>query len=116
MNVLCCVPFRPLCRLTKYTVVGTALGPTLTVGMLAVGPGNSQVFFFPQATSIDSPRSVPRTAVVMHLDPLWELWGQLRLWPGPTSLCRCPKSPHLLKPDSSQLQEHLLSVHMFHRC
>lgn len=38
MNVLCFVPFRPLCGLTKHT----ALGPTLTVGMLATGPGDSQ--------------------------------------------------------------------------
>ena len=45
MNVLCCGPFHPLCRLTKYTVVGTALSPALTVGMPAVGPGDCQVLF-----------------------------------------------------------------------
>ena len=39
------VPFCLLCGLTKYTAVGTALSPTLTVGMLAIGPGGSQVFF-----------------------------------------------------------------------
>ena len=47
MNVLFCLPFCPLCRLTKYTVVDIALGPTLTVGMLAVGPGDSQALFSP---------------------------------------------------------------------
>ena len=44
MNALCCAPFCPLCGLTKYTVVGTALSLPLTVGMLATGPGDSQVF------------------------------------------------------------------------
>ena len=47
MNVLCCVPFHPLCRLTKYTVVGTALDPAVTVGMPTIGPGNSQALFSP---------------------------------------------------------------------
>ena len=43
--MLCCVPFRPLCGLTKYAVVGTALGLTLTVCMPAVGPGDSHALF-----------------------------------------------------------------------
>ena len=47
MNVLCCVPFHLLCVLTKYTIVGTALSPALTVGMLAIGPGDSQALFSP---------------------------------------------------------------------
>lgn len=38
MNVLCCVPFHPLCGLTKYTLVGTSLGPAVTVDMLGIGP------------------------------------------------------------------------------
>ena len=45
MSVLFFVTFHPLCGLTKYTVVGTALGPTSVVGMLAVGPGASQTLF-----------------------------------------------------------------------
>ena len=45
--MLSCVPFHPLCRLTKCTVVGTALSPTSTVGILAVGPGVSQALFSP---------------------------------------------------------------------
>ena len=45
MNVLSCVPFWMFCVLTKCTVVGAALGPTLTVSMPAVGPGVSQVLF-----------------------------------------------------------------------
>ena len=44
MGVLCCVTIHPLCKLSDYTVVGTALGPTLTMSMLAVGPGVSQTF------------------------------------------------------------------------
>ena len=47
VNVLCCVPFRLLCRLTKYTVAGTALRPTLTAGMPAIGLVDSQELFSP---------------------------------------------------------------------
>ena len=70
MNVLCCVPFSLLCGLSKYTVVGTALRPTFTLGMLAIDPSDSHALFSP-ATGTDPLRSGPRTAVVMHLDPLW---------------------------------------------
>lgn len=35
VNVLCCVPLCLLCRLTKYTLVDTTFGPTLTLGMFA---------------------------------------------------------------------------------
>ena len=45
MNVLCCVPFHPLCGLTKYTVAGTVLGPASIVVMLAISPGVTQVLF-----------------------------------------------------------------------
>ena len=47
LGVLCCVTFHPLCELSDYTVVGTALGHTLTVGMPAVGPAVSQLLFSP---------------------------------------------------------------------
>ena len=47
MSVLCCVTFHPLCWLTNYTIVGTALSPTLTVGMPAIGPSVSQELFSP---------------------------------------------------------------------
>lgn len=47
MNVLCCVPFHPLCGLTKSTVVGTVLDATLTWSMLETGPAASQVLFSP---------------------------------------------------------------------
>ena len=81
VNVLCSVPFRPLCGLTKYTVVGTALGPTLTMGMPAVGSGDSQALFSPghwhsstEVRSQDYSSRAPGPAV--------ELWKQLRLaWP-----------------------------------
>ena len=45
--MLCCVTFHPLCKLSDYTVVGTALGTTLTVGMSAIGLGVSQALFSP---------------------------------------------------------------------
>ena len=38
VNVLCCVPFHPLCGLTNYTLVGTSLGLAITVDMLEIGP------------------------------------------------------------------------------
>ena len=47
MGVICCVTFHPLCELSDYTVVGSALGHTLTVGMPAVGPGVFQMLFSP---------------------------------------------------------------------
>ena len=47
MGVLCCVTFHLLCELSDYTVFGTALGPTLTIGMLAIGPGVSLKLFSP---------------------------------------------------------------------
>ena len=50
------------------------------------------------------------------LDPLWALWGQLRLWSGPTPVCTCPQIPHLLKLDQGQLWDHSLSIQIFHRC
>ena len=55
MGLLCCFTFHPLCKLSDYTVVGTALGPTLTVGILAVDPGVSQILFSPghQCRSIE---------------------------------------------------------------
>ena len=71
--------------------------------------------FFHSGTSADPLRSGPRTAVVMHLYPLWELWRQLRLWSGPIPTCMCPQSPQLLNPDTSQLKEHSLSFRGFHR-
>ena len=39
--------FHPLCRLTNYTVVGTALSPTLNVGTLVIGLGIFQALFSP---------------------------------------------------------------------
>ena len=45
MSVLCCLTCHLLCGLTKYTVVGTALSPVSTLGMLAVSPGVPQALF-----------------------------------------------------------------------
>ena len=43
VTMLCCVPFYLVCRLTKYSVVGTVLGSALTVAMLAVSPSDSGI-------------------------------------------------------------------------
>ena len=45
VSVLCCVTFHLLCGLTKYTIVGTALDPTSTVRMSAIGPSVPQALF-----------------------------------------------------------------------
>lgn len=37
----------PMCGLTGYTVVGTALSPVVTLGRPVVGPGVSQALFSP---------------------------------------------------------------------
>ena len=47
MGVLCCVIFNLLYKLSDYSVVGTAFGPSLTVGLLAIGPDVSQMLFLP---------------------------------------------------------------------
>ena len=39
--------FHSLCKFTTYTVVDTGLGPTLIVGMMAIGPGDSEALFSP---------------------------------------------------------------------
>lgn len=77
---------HPLSILTDYTVSGTAHSLTLTVGVLAVGSGFSQASCFHQVTSLDSLRSGPKIAVIMHLDPL--CYGDSSAWP----------IPHVLEP------------------
>ena len=47
MSVLCCITFHLLCKITSYSVVDTAFGASLIMGMLAVVPGVSQVLFSP---------------------------------------------------------------------
>lgn len=56
--------------LTNYTVAGTALSPTLTVSMLAVGPDVSQALFSPghlcrftEVRSLDCSNRAPGPAV-----------------------------------------------------
>jgi len=58
-----------LYELSESTAVGTALGPTLTVDMLVVGPSVCQMLFSPghQHRSIEV-RS--QDAVIMDMDPL----------------------------------------------
>ena len=99
VNVLCYVPFHPLCGLTKYTVVGTALGPALSVGMQAIGLVDSPALFSPshccRCTELMS-QDCSSCAVFVHL---WKLWRQFELCSCPTPTCTCPQSPQLLKPD-----------------
>lgn len=67
VNVLCCVIFYPSCEHSEYIVVGTALSPTLTAGMLAIDPMSLRHFFH-QTTSIDPLKSDPRIPVFMDWD------------------------------------------------
>lgn len=94
VNVLCCVPLCLLCRFTKYTLVDTTIGPTLTLGIFA----NSLVslWHFSPGHWCKSLLSGHRTAVVLHLDTLWDLWRQLRPWPGPTQ-CVCAHKAYSFK-------------------
>ena len=67
----------------------------------------------PQPTSA-SPGGPP-LPLGWSLDLLWALWGQLRLWSGPTLMCACPQSPQLPELDWLPLWEHS-SIQVFHRC
>lgn len=55
----------PLCRLTKYTAVGT-------MGMLAVVPGVPWVLSS-KSHQCRSTEVRYQTTVLVHLEPLWEL-------------------------------------------
>ena len=89
MGVLCCVTFNPLCVLSGHTVVDTALGPTLTVGMLVIGPGVSQTLFS-QGQQHRSTEFRSQECNNYGSGPAVDAMGQLRLWPGPTPMCMCP--------------------------
>lgn len=101
------VPFCSSCGLTENTAVGSALSPTSPVRMLATGHAHFPGVVF---TTLR-----PQDCGGVHLDPLWELWRQFRLRPGPSLVCTCPQSLQLLKPNPSQLQGHLLPFQMFPR-
>ena len=77
---------------TQSFTTGTGLGPSVTVGVLSVGPVTLRCRFH-RATSSYALTSGLRTAVVMHLDPLWELWMRLRLWPVPLRMSLHTKPP-----------------------
>ena len=102
MNVFCCVPFCPQCELTKYTVVGIALGPALTVGMLAISPGDSQALFSAShwCRSIEV-RSQDCSSYA--LGPTVEAMEAARTVVRPNPCLDDPQSLQLLKPDPSQL-------------
>lgn len=53
----------------KYTIVGTALSPVLTVDMQAVGLDDSQVLFSPSIDT-DELKLGSSTAVAVYLDSL----------------------------------------------
>ena len=103
----CCL----LCGLTKYMLLAQPSAPP-----------QSQVCWqltlvslrhcLHQATSTDVLKSGPRTTVVVHLDPLWELWRQLTLtWPSPPT-CTHPLSPEVLRSDCPSCQ----STHRLFGC
>ncbi|XP_007469854.1 PREDICTED: disintegrin and metalloproteinase domain-containing protein 5-like, partial [Lipotes vexillifer] len=100
--------------LTSYTVVGTALGPTLTVGVPAVGPGVSRTLFSPGHQS-RSTEVRPQDCSNHGSGPAVGATGtaQILACPNPP-MCTCPQSLQLLKLDPSWLQERS-SVQMFHR-
>ena len=83
------------CVSLMWPCVGTALGPTLTVGMPAHGPGVSQMLF---SVGHQHRSSEVRSQNGIHhgAGPTVVLW-QLRLWPGPAPWCRSPQSLQLLK-------------------
>ena len=78
VSVFCCVPFYLLYGLTKYTVVGTALGPAFTVDLPGTGLITLRHGLHP-ATSTGPLMSDPSIAGVVCLDPLWKIWSQLKL-------------------------------------
>lgn len=94
-------PFHLLYDLTKYTVIGTVLVPSITAYVgnwpwWLSGHSLAQVHWdqVPGSTEIRFRvplRSSPRTAVVMHLNLPWELYRQLRFCSGPPPVCACTK-------------------------
>ena len=76
-----CVTFMP-CASSHVTLVGTTLGPTLAMGMMAHGPGASQMLFSPghqhRSPGLRSQNCIHHGAGLAEVP-----WGQLRLRPGP---------------------------------
>ena len=76
-----CVTFMP-CASSRVTLVGTALGPTLTMGMMGHGPGVSQMLFSPGHQHRSTVVSCPRCTFIVELDPLQCYGGNLdATWP-----------------------------------
>ena len=76
-----CLLGSVLCGLThEYALVGTALGPASTIGMLEISPGDLR-WCFHKATSADPPKLGIRTTVVALRDLPWGYGGSLD--PGP---------------------------------
>ena len=72
------------------TLVGTALGPTSTMGISAHGPGVPQMFSPSHQHRSGPVKSGPRIAFMswIHCGAM----GHLRLWPGPTPSHTSPQS------------------------
>ena len=89
-TALCGVACHPLCWLTKYTVVGTALGPPSTIGMPAISP------CVPQALCSESHQHMSTEVRPWDLLQLHEVtygpWPQQELWYQPRH------RPHLSVP------------------
>ena len=63
---------------------------------------------FHRGINADPLKPDPRTAVFTPLDTLWELWWQLKLWPGPIPMCNCPQVQFSHSVMSNSLQPHVL--------
>lgn len=111
VGVFFCVIFNLLYKLSDYSVVGTAFGPSLTVGLLAIGPDVSQMLFLPSHQHRSTEVRF-KSCSNMNLDLLWALCGQLRLWPDTTPACMWAQSLQVLKLGLSCYK----STHYLFRC
>ena len=81
--LLCCLPLIALIHKAHHC------WPHLNLRMPVVGLGVPQLLF-----SQVYQHGSTGTVVVMHLDPLWELLRQFRLWPSPAPMHMPCGSPH----------------------
>ena len=95
VSVLCCVTFHLLCGLTKYTIVGTALDPTSTVRMSAIGCSIPQALFSQdhQCRSIEDRSQDLSSRLPGPSVGVMEASQTLTQWPSPAPACVCPQSP-----------------------
>ena len=85
MGVLCFVTFHLLCELSDYADVDTAVGPTLTVGMLAIVSGVSQTLLSPPGHRSRSTEVRSQDCSNHGSGPVVDVMGaaQTLVWPNP---------------------------------